>query len=190
MHAIDLVGQKFGKLTVIERDTTRICKNGKYRAIWICKCECGGIAHVRSISLRKGHTKSCGCLCFQRMHGQNNSHYKGCGEISGTFFSQLKYRSKITGIPLNISIDELWNLFLKQNRKCALTGRELNFYLHKGVKETATASLDRIDSNKGYTIDNVQWVHKDINMIKQSYSQNEFIQLCKEVANHCKSDII
>ena len=46
-----------------------------------------------------------------------------------------------------------------------------------------TASLDRIDSSKGYVEGNVQWVHKMINMSKQQYSQEEFIDMCKAVAN-------
>ena len=46
-----------------------------------------------------------------------------------------------------------------------------------------TASLDRIDSNKGYTKDNVQFVHKDINWMKQDFEQNKFIEYCKKVAN-------
>ena len=42
-----------------------------------------------------------------------------------------------------------------------------------------TASLDRIDSNKGYTIDNVQWVHKDINKMKMDLEEDVFIDNCK-----------
>ena len=47
-----------------------------------------------------------------------------------------------------------------------------------------TASLDRIDSKKGYTIDNVQWVYKKINMMKQNYDQKEFVNLCCLIAEN------
>ena len=57
---INLIGQKFGKLTVIERDYSR-----KRRAYWICKCECGNTTVVASCDLRSGHTQSCGCKCFE-----------------------------------------------------------------------------------------------------------------------------
>ena len=49
------------------------------------------------------------------------------------------------------------------------------------IKE-CIGSLDRIDSLKGYAIDNVQWVHKDINKMKNIHSQPAFINICKLVA--------
>jgi hypothetical protein len=54
---INLTGQKFGKLTVIERT-----KNQGKHTVWVCKCECGNIVKVRSTNLITGNTKSCGCL--------------------------------------------------------------------------------------------------------------------------------
>ena len=50
-----------------------------------------------------------------------------------------------------------------------------------------TASLDRIDNTKGYTQDNVQWVHKDINRIKSDLSQEYFLTLCKTVVDWNKN---
>lgn len=47
-----------------------------------------------------------------------------------------------------------------------------------------TASVDRIDSTKGYTPDNVQWVDKRINFMKQHFSQVEFVELCCLVSKH------
>lgn len=61
---IDLTGQKFGKLTVIERAENYIYPNGKGIAVqWLCNCDCGNKnIIVASASLRKGLTKSCGCM--------------------------------------------------------------------------------------------------------------------------------
>jgi hypothetical protein len=55
---IDLTGQKFGKLTA----TKNIGKNNSGRISWLCKCACGREKQVSSTSLRKGLTKSCGCI--------------------------------------------------------------------------------------------------------------------------------
>lgn len=55
---LDLTGQKFGRLTVIEEVGRDIHGNTK----WRCKCECGGEIIVYAGNLRKGYTKSCGCL--------------------------------------------------------------------------------------------------------------------------------
>lgn len=56
---IDLTGQRFGRLTVIERDKTT---NKTYGTFWICRCDCGNIKSIASLSLRNGSTQSCGCF--------------------------------------------------------------------------------------------------------------------------------
>ena len=50
-----------------------------------------------------------------------------------------------------------------------------------GTDNTGTASLDRIDSNKGYVTDNIQWVHKDINYMKSDLDEQQFIHYCRLV---------
>ena len=71
---------------------------------------------------------------------------------------------------------------IEQDFKCALTGWDIDA-MEVNVN---TASLDRIDSSKGYIEGNVQWVHKMVNMSKQQYTQEEFIDMCTAVANKAK----
>ena len=82
----------------------------------------------------------------------------------------------------------MWDLYLKQNKKCALTGLDICFGIYGNDKlggtRPQTASLDRIDSTKGYLVGNVQWVHKDINNIKQDYSVDELIEYCDLIIKH------
>ena len=54
-----MIGQKFGKLTVLEELHERT-KHG--RIVYKCKCDCGNICNVTGSCLRNGNTKSCGCL--------------------------------------------------------------------------------------------------------------------------------
>lgn len=56
--ALNLIGQKFGRLTVIERIENT--KRGQTR--WLCRCECGNETKVQGSNLKNGHVKSCGCL--------------------------------------------------------------------------------------------------------------------------------
>lgn len=56
---IEMLGKKFGKLTVLEKDLERTTKNYIY---WICQCDCGNKKSVRGTSLRAGEIQSCGCL--------------------------------------------------------------------------------------------------------------------------------
>ena len=67
---IDLTGQRFGRLTVIER-----VENDKQRRVrWLCQCECGNAVAILAKSLRSGNTKSCGCISKENpprsTHGQ------------------------------------------------------------------------------------------------------------------------
>ena len=54
---LDLTGQRYGKLTVLAP-----AENVGGRTAWLCRCDCGREAVVKTIHLRSGHTKSCGCL--------------------------------------------------------------------------------------------------------------------------------
>jgi hypothetical protein len=59
---------------------------------------------------------------------------------------------------------------------------ELKFNSRKRLYD-GTASLDRIDSSKGYTLGNIQWVHKWVNLMKQDMTDQEFIEWCKTITN-------
>ena len=60
---INLTGEHFGYLTVLRRDVSPEHIGHENDAYWICKCEnCGTVKSIRGISLRKGLTKSCGCI--------------------------------------------------------------------------------------------------------------------------------
>lgn len=61
-ECINLIGQRFGRLVVIEKGTPHITKGGKYITRWKCQCDCGNITEVDSQKLRNGHTTSCGCF--------------------------------------------------------------------------------------------------------------------------------
>jgi ribosomal protein S27E len=58
-RAIDLTGQRFERLLVLERAERRY---NTTNAFWKCQCDCGEITVVNSNALRRGKTKSCGCL--------------------------------------------------------------------------------------------------------------------------------
>jgi len=172
---MNYIGQKFGKLLILDKIKTY---NGKQRAMFKCRCDCGKIRLIRDDSVLRGHSLSCGCSKYQ--HSFNNRNWKGYGEISATHWLKIKHGAERRNIEFKITIEEIWNLFLKQNRKCALSGTDLQFSTTI-KKYNGTASLDRIDSSKGYTTDNIQWVHKDINNMKQYYSQEEFLNWCQKI---------
>lgn len=186
------INKKFNKLTIL--NYTSPPKNtqdklAKYHKWVSCKCDCGNTIVNRLSALKSGGVKSCGCLKY--LKGEFSPFFTGCGEISGKFFSHIKRtanggtnKRKRICKKFEITVEFLWDLFLKQDRKCAITNIPINFNTNFGKFSDGSASLDRIDSNKGYTIDNVQWVHKIINMMKNKLSMNEFTEWCKLVAKN------
>lgn len=124
-----------------------------------------------------GLYKSCGCN--RTLRGKNNDGFKGYEEISSKFFTHIKRRAISKKLEFNITLEYIWDLFIKQERKCKLSG--LSITLPKTGSDAYVASLDRIDSSKGYIIGNVQWVHKDINRMKSNFDEEYFVNLCKLV---------
>ena len=101
---------------------------------------------------------------------KRHGNWRGCGIVSGSYWNGVKIGSKKRDFKIEISIEDAWLKFLKQNGKCALTGLSLN---------EKNFSLDRIDSREHYTIDNVQWLHKDVNHMKWDLSEKELRKWCK-----------
>lgn len=173
MKKYNLKGKVFGKLKVISLAR----KNKWKKKHWICRCTCGNKVTVRCQCLINGITKSCGCL--RHLKTCDHPAWKGYERISGNYFYSMKKRAEIKEIPFEITINQMWETFIKQKGKCSLTGIDLKFAVCDDKRNTGTASLDRIDSNKGYTKQNIQWVHKDINKMKMDLSMKNLFKYCK-----------
>jgi len=100
-----------------------------------------------------------------------------------SWVTKCKTGAETRGLQWDLSVEAIWQIYLAQNKVCALSGMPISW---AEVGQTHTASLDRIDSSLGYTLGNVQLVHKDVNMMKQSYSNERFVELCKAVADKVK----
>lgn len=174
----NILGQKFGKLEVLSFDG----RDKKSRAVFLCKCDCGNTFKACGPQLKSLHTKSCGCI--NKSTNKKHGLWKGGNFLTGEQFSQIRCRARKGKLPFRISIDFIENLYIKQNFKCALSGIPIILNIENKRGSQNTASLDRIDSSKGYLKNNVQWVHKDINMMKQDHTDENFINWCKIVAKH------
>jgi hypothetical protein len=160
----NLTNQKINKLTFI-----KYIKNDKFgKALWLCSCECGKEKILNASAIKAGLTTSCGC-------NKQKSLRKGYGLISGAFWHKLKKSALSRNYEMTITIEEAWDIYLKQNKKCALSGVDLIIYPNNDRSKIQTASPDRIDSSKGYTKDNFQWVHKRVNRIKNILSTDELL---------------
>jgi hypothetical protein len=122
----------------------------------------------------------------QNRLGSNAIGWSGYEEISGSYWTRIKKSAKARDISFDISIEEAWALFLKQGRRCALSGEALKFPIYTSDYHNSNfdISLDRVDSSVGYFIENVQWVLKAVNISKWSLSQEKYIYYCKMVSDY------
>jgi len=182
---IDITGQKFTNLLVIGKNPTNyVYKDNKTKIRWDCVCDCGNKTTVLGCSLKKGTTKSCGCLAKTMLSKRT---WTGYEEISGVYWNRLQTDAKKRNIAWELNVDYCWDVFLKQERKCAISG--LIIYFERNFKKNGkqqTASLDRIDSKKGYLSSNIQWVHKTVNVLKWDLKTEELLYWCETICNHAR----
>jgi hypothetical protein len=175
-QVIDISNREFGRLKVLHpvNKKTR-------RKYWMCECICGAKKEILGILLRSGNTKSCGKCCklekkLVEKYGVENS-------IPYTYFNKLVRNAVRRNLKFDISIEYANEILYKQNFKCKLSGLDI-LLNRKDCALKNSASIDRIDNKQGYTIGNIQWVHKDINCMKNIFDQNQFIEYCNLVSNH------
>ena len=94
--------------------------------------------------------------------------------ISQTFYS-LKTRAKKKGLEISVTPEYIQELLQKSEYRCSVTGQVMNLKSHPRKKANQfKASLDRIDSTKGYIEGNVQWVCWAVNRMKSDTTESEF----------------
>ena len=181
----DLIGKKIEKLTI--KDVQRKRENNRTCLLVVFDCDCGTKNNIRQLSsILYGGQKSCGCNLRGdwRKNGKESSQFRGCEDIGLTRWNSIKHKAGERGLKFEITIEFAWELFIKQNRKCALSGYPLEFPAR--ADRRGNASLDRIDSSGNYTEDNVQWVDKRINLMKRDRTDRDFIEMCKNIYRHKK----
>jgi hypothetical protein len=131
---------------------------------------------------RKDHYKSAvrGDWKCKSCSGHNNKFAGRIGPMAVTWYEVKRKAGLHRGYEWDLTPEYVVELYEQQEGLCALTGWPIE-WSQKNL--TATVSIDRIDSSEGYLQGNVQLLHKDVNMAKQQYSQEYFVQMCKAVAS-------
>ena len=172
----DISGKKFGKLEVIKRTEKRSGKNNQYY-LWECKCECGNTTYTEAYKLKRGRKKSCGCL-----EGAGRPYnFKDDRKVvlwQRLYSNTIQKRSKKNGYKTDIKLEKFIEIS-KQN--CFYCGdKEVQEAKDNANGKTITDTvirfngIDRIDSSKGYMLDNVVSCCKHCNTAKNTMSQESF----------------
>lgn len=168
------VGNRYGKLLVLEYAGT----NG-HNALWKCKCDCGKECVKLGVSLRCGHTRSCGCYHKEQL-SERNTKYKVCaprrlyqtwrGMIDRCENPKAKYYCNYGG--RGISVCTEWHEF-ETFAKWALN----NGY-------TKELTIDRMDNDGSYCPENCKWSTK----IEQENNKrsNRKVTINGETKNLCQ----
>jgi len=148
--------------------------------------KCGTRHPFRSLPAAK-RAENLGTFCKSCSSKRNFERYNGVvKEEDGVRLSWLrtyKIGAKARGLDFNITAGDIRKLYDEQEGICALSGQPI--LLPQSSKyQSVTASIDRIDNSKGYISDNIQLVHKRINILRGALSVEDFVELCKMVAEY------
>ena len=147
----DLVGERYGRLVVLEEAERYILPSGKKVRQWICICDCGNQTKVFQAGLKGGTSKSCGCLRDEISKKRNSTHSMN-QERPYSIWQAMKTRCSNKNAEnyqyyggKGISFDPKWSTFD-------------GFWedMKEGYEDHLT--LDRIDSNDNYCKENCRWV--------------------------------
>lgn len=180
------IGEKFGLWTVVSDEVKagrQLNPENKNRSLhYLVQCKCGKLSWKSNISLRNGTCTRCK-NCGNKNWIDKDQEYQIHALILSKFskiLNNIKTRKKVRKLPFTITVNDLNSLYLKDSH-CKLSGLNLSLDLSKALGKQ-NLSIDRIDSNKGYILNNIQLVDKRINMMKGTLPNEEFINLCKLVA--------
>jgi hypothetical protein len=160
-------------------ETARYGSRNRLRYFYWAVCKrCGNRVSVLKQYLLGNRNRSCGCLLLRS--GAEHKDWKGVGELSSDVYGGFARSAHVRGLTFEVSMDFLWDLFLKQGRRCSVTGLPLTL---RDRRKSGNASLDRIDNSIGYQPGNVRWVTVDVNLMKRTLTDAQLLYYCRCIVN-------
>lgn len=185
MKKENLLGQKFNRLLVIAE-----AEHPSKRTAWLCQCDCGNTKIVKSEELKNNDTKSCGCLNDERRKERAYGLYSGNikyspREASARSVWRKRYKDD-NGIPFE-------EFFKLSQLPCHYCGGKPNTIYNAAMDDKKSSQyakdngnfvyngLDRVDSSRSHTTDNVVPCCKWCNYAKRERTVEEFEEWIKRL---------
>ncbi len=141
------------------------------------QCTCGKTMYKIPLYIVDPHSNFSCKDCSRKDIGYNATIKNGrVGDFTKTLYTKFKRSAESRNLEFAVTMKYLVEVFNRQNNKCAITGDP--------IPELEKASIDRIDSSKGYVEGNVQFVTTQANLSKHIMSMSELYEFCKKVLNH------
>ena len=179
----DRTGDKHGRLTVI----SHAGKDHRNKHLWLCLCDCGNEKVIVSDNLSSGKSNSCGCLKAEFLARKGNQYglYEDREKaLLKVQYSHLKRRNVNKGFAETMSFNVFSRLSKLPCNYCGLEySKEIEDRLSESKKQKRLSDyvlkcngIDRIDSSKGYTVENSVACCKYCNTAKNTMSVDEFLK--------------
>lgn len=177
MKKVDVMGQRFGKWIIIKEQG----RDSKNNILWLCRCDCGTEVTTKVQNIKNGKSVQCVKCAVKALTIDSYN-----DTLPDAIWMKMLTQAKRRKIDVEVTKDEVCQILIHQDFKCALSGIPIHIATnpleYRQLKQTA--SLDRIDSSKGYIKNNLQWVHKTINLMKNIIGNADFIELCSKITHY------
>lgn len=146
-RVIDISGWRFGRWIAVER------MPGSSNARWLCRCDCGNVGQVLSGVLRRGESRSCGCLRAEVSRARETKHGHAIGKTSRTYNSWAGMLARCTD-----SGSRHWPNYGGRGIKVCERWQQFENFLADMGERPEGKTLDRFPNNDGdYEPDNCRW---------------------------------
>lgn len=180
-----MIGQVFGRLTVLEEITGNV--NGRKRYLCRCECVCGKSKIIRTDAIKSGVTTSCGCFQSERASQANRRNFsdRAFNSIESSYIggaNQKNLEYKLTKLQFKEIVSQNCHY-------CGCKPRKVNWkrffgkYVRLDSEDVYANGIDRVDNSKGYVLENCVPCCEDCNYSKRGKSYIEFIAYLKRISD-------
>jgi hypothetical protein len=177
-----MLGQRFGRYTVIEKAGYHISPCGQKKAMWKCCCDCGTVKTVLGAALRRGNTKSCGCLRLEQLPLNRRKLPIG-RSIRNLVLGNYKHSAKVRGLKWRLT-DEQFDTLIQQDCHYCGTAPATVRKIERLNGPFTYNGIDRADNMEGYIPDNTVPCCEVCNKMKLTMSAGEFLTHVRRIVDH------